>query len=76
MVICGRCQQGFHLGCFGLATIPGEIDWECQGCVEFQKLAPGQDVVAECPQTLYGDGQDPHITQGLFKGTVETLGSI
>ena len=33
-------------------------------------------MVVECPQTLYGDGQDPHLTQGLFKGTVESLGSI
>ena len=40
------------------------------------KSVPGQDVVVECPQTLYGDGQDPQPTQGLFTGTVQSLGSI
>ena len=56
MLICEQCQQGFHLGCFGLATIPEEDEWECWGCVELQRLAPGQAVVVESPQTLYGAG--------------------
>src|SRR5512147_1000716 len=34
MVICDKCQQDFHLKCFGLPSIPGEDEWICHGCSE------------------------------------------
>jgi len=71
MVICEACSQGFHLGCFGLPAIPKDDEWQCQGCIELQRLSLGQLLVVEMPQTLYGEGQDPHFTQGLFKRQVQ-----
>ena len=76
MVICDSCSHGFHLSCFGLPTIPENDEWQCQGCLELQGLAVGQLVVLEMPQTLYSDGQDPHFTQGFFKGTIARLGKL
>uniref|UniRef100_A0A383WGG2 PHD-type domain-containing protein n=1 Tax=Tetradesmus obliquus TaxID=3088 RepID=A0A383WGG2_TETOB len=75
-LICDSCSQGFHLGCFGLTTIPEDEEWQCQGCGELQRLAMGQVVVLEMPQSLYAEGQDPHFTQGMFQGTIKALGEV
>jgi hypothetical protein len=36
----------------------------------------GQLIVLEMPQTLYNNGQDPHFSQGFFKGTIARLGQL
>lgn len=76
MLICDSCQQGFHLGCFGLAVIPEEDQWVCAGCTVLHNLQPGTSILLESPQVLYADGSDPHLTQGLFKGTITSLENI
>ena len=76
MLICDSCQQGFHLSCFGLAAIPEEDKWVCGGCIALQSLQIGSSIVLESPQTLYSDSADPHLTQGLFKGTIKSLGNF
>lgn len=75
MLICEQCQQGCHLGCFGLAAVPDSDEdyWVCEGCKQLQQLAPGQHVVIEAPQIMYGAGQDPHLAQGLFEGSIRSL---
>ena len=75
MVICDSCQQGFHLGCFGLPSIPEEAEWVCQGCKQLGSLSVGQQVILEMAQALYTD-DDPHLTQGLFRGIITVLGDI
>ena len=76
MVICDSCSQGFHLNCFGLPAIPEDNEWQCQGCIELQRLSLGQLMVVEMPQTMYGEELDPHFTQGLFRGTITSLGGV
>ena len=76
MLICDSCQQGFHLSCFGLAAIPEEDEWVCGGCIALQNPQIGSSIVLESPQTLYSDSADPHLTQGLFKGTIKSLGKL
>ncbi len=77
MVICDSCQQGFHLTCFGLSSIPEEDEWVCQGCKQLSLLTVGQLVAVEMAQAMYHDDElDPHLTQGLFKGTITVLGGI
>lgn len=70
MVICDSCSKGFHLSCSGLPAIPEDDEWQCQGCLELQRLSLGQLVAVEMPQTLCSEEQDPHFTQGLFRGTI------
>lgn len=76
MVICDSCSQGFHLNCFGIPSIPQDDEWQCQGCLELQPLAVGQQLVLEMSQPLYGEQQDPHFTQGLFQGNNQDPGQI
>jgi hypothetical protein len=76
MVICDSCSQGFHLTCFNLPAIPEDDEWHCQGCTELQRLAVGQQLIVEMPQPLYNAEQDPHFTQGMFQGTISTLGQL
>ena len=76
MLICEDCQQGFHLECFGLATIPEEDQWVCAGCQQLQALTVGQHIVLEMAQTLYQEGPDPHLSQGLFQATIQSFSSI
>lgn len=50
VLIYEKCQQGFHLGCFGLATVPDDV-WEWpQARLRW---------LSAC-KTLYGAGQGPH----------------
>jgi hypothetical protein len=76
MLICDTCQQGFHLACFGLPSIPEDDEWICQGCEQLGMLSVGQPLVLEMAQLMYTDSQDPHLTQGLFKGYIRALGAI
>lgn len=76
MLICDSCHQGFHLACFGLATIPEEEEWYCQGCQQLESLTVGQHIVLEMAQPLYKDGTDSHFTQGLFEATIHSLDAI
>lgn len=72
MIICDNCQQGHHLVCFGLASIPEDEQWMCQGCAMLLRLIPGSQLVLECAQPLYG-GSEPHLTQAMFSASVSTI---
>lgn len=75
MLICDQCQQGFHLDCFGLPSIPEEDEWICQGCRELEGLSVGVPIVLEMAQQMYS-GDEPHFTQGLFSGSIVVLGNV
>src|SRR5690242_15409216 len=75
MLICDQCQQGFHLYCFGLPSIPEEDEWICQGCRELEGLSVGVHSVLEMAQQMYS-GDEPHFTQGLLSGSIVVLGNV
>ena len=60
------------MACLGIACIPDD-DWECSSCTALNQLVAGSNIVLECPQALYQDGPDPHLTQGLFNATIRSI---
>jgi hypothetical protein len=60
------------MACLGIACIPDD-DWECSSCTALNQLGAGSNIVLECPQALYQDGPDPHLTQGLFNATIRSI---